>query len=150
MEETSIRALAAEESVLQNTINKIKNELGEFAQTEYEYTQISRGIDDNREIYSMLLKQREEARISLAKLERGVKIKIVSPAVVPREPVKPKKLINIALAILFGISGSLGLAFFMENMDHTIDTPNDLEKYTGLSVLGSVREIENQIKSKLL
>lgn len=144
MEETSIRALAAEERVLQKSINKTKNEISEFAQTEYEYTQISRGIDDNREIYSMLLKQREEARISLAKMERGVKIKIVSPAVTPREPVKPKKLLNIVLAIFLGISGGLGLAFFIEYFDHTINTPEDLEKYTGISVLGSVREINLQ------
>ena len=144
MEETSIRALAAEERVLNRSINKYKNELGEFAQTEYEYKQISRGIDDNLEIYSMLLKQREEARISMAKLEKGVKIKIVSPAVTPREAVRPKKLLNIALAIFLGIFGGLGVAFFIEYFDHTINTPEDLEKYTAISVLGSVREIEYQ------
>jgi len=141
MEQTAVRALAAEERVLQNSIDKTKNELREFAQTEYEFSQISRGIDDNRDIYSMLLKQREEARLSLAKLERGVKIKVVSPAVVPREPVRPKKRLNIALALFLGITGGLGLAFFMEYFDHTINTPDDLEKYTGIPVLGSIREI---------
>ncbi len=144
MEETSIRALVAEELVIQNSINKTKKELREFAKTEYEYTQISRGIDDSREIYSMLLKQREEARISLAKLGKGVKIKIISPAVTPQVPIRPKKRIYIALAIFLGISGGLGLAFVIEYFDHTINTPEDLEKNTGILFLGAVREIEHQ------
>jgi capsular polysaccharide biosynthesis protein len=66
---------------------------------------------------------------------------VVSPAVVPREPVRPKKRLNIALALFLGITGGLGLAFFMEYFDHTINTPDDLEKYTGIPVLGSIREI---------
>lgn len=142
MEEASIRALGAEENALRHSINQIKGELRELTQKEYEYSQISRGIDDNREVYSMLLKQREEARISLAKLEKGVKVKIISPAVTPTEPVKPKKALNILLAIFLGIFGGLGLAFFVEYFDHTITNPADLAKYTGLNVLGSVRETQ--------
>ena len=87
------------------------------------------------------MKQREEARISLAKLESGVKTKLISPAVVPLEPVKPRKKIYIALAILLGLLGGLGLAYLVEYFDHSIDTPAKLEKLTGLPVLGSVREI---------
>ena len=140
MEEASIRALKAEENALRNSISQIKGELSDLTQKEYEYSQISRGIDDNREVYSMLLKQREEARISLAKLQKGVKIKVISPAVAPTEPVKPKKRLNVLLAIFLGIFGGLGLAFFIEYFDHTINNPAELEKYTGMNVLGSVRE----------
>jgi uncharacterized protein involved in exopolysaccharide biosynthesis len=140
-EQTSIRALLAEERVLQNSINNIKREIRDLAQKEYELEQLSRGIEDEREIYSMLLKQREEARISLAKLERGVKIKVISPAVMSTKPVKPKKRLNIILAILLGCFGGVGLAFFKEYFDHTINTPEEIEHYTGIPVLGSVREI---------
>jgi uncharacterized protein involved in exopolysaccharide biosynthesis len=97
MEETAVRALSAEEQILTRQINKIKYEMRNLAQNEYEYNQISRGINDEREIYSMLLKQREEARLSLAKLEKGVKINMISPAIVPTAPVKPKKMLNIIL-----------------------------------------------------
>lgn len=142
MEETAISALAAEESVLKRQINKIKSEIRDLAQNEYEYSQISRGIDEKREIYSMLLKQREEARLSLAKLKMGVKIKIISPAITPREAVKPKKALNIILSIFLGLFGGLGLAFFVEYFDHTLTTPDELERFGGLPSLGSVREIE--------
>jgi succinoglycan biosynthesis transport protein ExoP len=140
-EEASIRALQAEEQVLQNSIEGIKRDIRNLAQNEYQLQQISRGIDDNREIYSMLLKQGEEARISQAKLERGVKIKVVSPAVASSDPVKPKKLLNIVLSVFLGLFGGLGLAFFIEYFDHTINTPEELERYTGIAPLGSVKGI---------
>jgi len=142
MEETAVRALRAEEQILNRQIEKIKKEIRNLAQKEYQYNQISRGIEDEREIYSMLLKQREEARLSLAKLEKGVKINRISPAIVPTEPVKPKKMLNIILAIFLGLFGGLGLAFFIEYFDHTISTPEELEKYVGIDALGSIPEIK--------
>ncbi len=142
LEETSVRALRAEERVLKQQIERIKNDIRDLAQKESEYNPISRGIDDEREIYSMLLKQREEARLSLARLKMGIKIKVISPAVTPTEPVKPKKRLNVLLAIFLGIFGGMGLAFFIDYFDHTISTPDELERHTGISALGSVREIK--------
>jgi len=143
LEETAIKALLAEERGLQNSIAEIENDIQELAQKEYEYSKLSRGINDNREIYSMLLKQREDARISLAKLEKGVKITVVSPPTIPFEPSKPKKALNIMLAIILGLFGGLGLAFMMDYFDHTVDTPEELERYAGIPVLGSIREIKS-------
>jgi uncharacterized protein involved in exopolysaccharide biosynthesis len=147
MEETAVLALQAEEQILSGQIEKIKNEIRNLAQKEYEYNQLSRGIEDEREIYSMLLKQREEARLSLAKLEKGVKIKVISPAIQPTEPVKPKKILNIVLAIFLGLFGGLGLAFFIEYFDHTINTPDELEKYVNIDALGSIPEIEIDVST---
>jgi uncharacterized protein involved in exopolysaccharide biosynthesis len=147
MEQTAVRALRAEEQILSRQIEKIKNDIRNLAQNEFEYNQISRGIADEQEIYSMLRKQREEARISLAKLDMGIKINVISPAVEPTEPIKPKKLLNIVLALFLGLFGGLGLAFFMEYFDHTINTPDELEKYVGINSLGSVPEIKMDISS---
>jgi uncharacterized protein involved in exopolysaccharide biosynthesis len=142
MEEISIRALKAEEMVLRASITKINKEIQDFAKKEYELTQLSRGIDENKEVYSMFLRQREEARISLAKNERGVKVSVISPPFVLPDPVRPQKKFNVILAVLIGLIGGLGLAFVIEYFDHSISNSADLEKYTGMNVLGSVREIE--------
>jgi len=90
----------------------------------------------------MFLRQREEARISLAKNERGVKVSVISPPFVLPDPVRPQKKFNVILAVLIGLIGGLALAFVVEYFDHSISNSADLEKYTGMNVLGSVREIE--------
>ena len=142
MEETGIRALEAEESALQSSINQITMEIRNFAGKEYEYNQISRGLEDSREVYSLLMKQREEAGISLAKLDKGVKIKIINKAYIPTDPVLPNKKLNLILAIFLGLFVGLSLAFFMEFFDHRIDSAEELEKYTGLASLGFVRDLK--------
>ncbi len=144
LEETAIRALKAEEEALQETINNLNNQIKDFAQKEYELTRLSRGIDDNREVYSMLLKQREEARISQAKLERGVKIKVISPALAPTIPIKPKKKLNVLLATILGLVSGFGLAFFIEYFDHTLNSPEEVENHLELPVWGSIRKLDNR------
>jgi len=144
MEETSIKALRAEEKVLKSSIKSLKEEIQDFAGKEYELVQLSRGIDENKEVYSMFLRQREEARISLAKLERGVKVSIISPAFISPDPVRPRKALNIILSVLMGLMGGLVLAVFAEYFDDSVSSPAELEKLTGLDVLGSIREVSVQ------
>ncbi len=140
-EETAIKALIAEERALRQSIEGIEREVSTFAQKEYEMAQISRGIDDKREVYSMLLKQREEARLSRAKLERGVKVKIISPAVAPTKPDRPRKLLNILLAVIVGLLGGFAAAFIVELNDHSVSSQEELEEITGVRALGSVRDL---------
>lgn len=144
LEETAIRALKAEEELLQDTINQLNNQIKDFAQKEYELTRLSRGIDDNLEVYSMLLKQREESRISQAKLERGVKIKVISPALAPSVPIKPKKKLNVMLALILGLVSAFGLAFFVEYFDHTLNSPEEVENHLELPVWGAIRKLSNR------
>lgn len=142
LEATAIRALKAEEDALQNAINDLNIQIREFAQKEHELTQLSRGIEDNREVYSMLLKQREESRISQAKLERGVKIKVISPALVPTVPIKPNKRLNVLLATILGLVSGLGLAFFVEYFDHTVNSPEEVESHLRLPVWGAIKTVD--------
>jgi len=142
LEETAIRALEAEERAIQNTINNINQQIRQFAQKEYELTQLSRGIEDNREVYSMLLKQREEARISQAKLERGIKIKVISPAQVPSAPFKPQRKIKVLIAIVLGLASGLGLAFLLEYFNHSLHSPEEIENQLSLPVWGSISTLK--------
>ncbi len=141
METVAIAALRSEEEALQSSIAAIKRDIQALAVQEYEFSQLSRGIDDNQQIYSMLLRQREEARISLAKMQRGVSARVISPAEAPLYPMRPRKRLNMALGLLFALFGSLSIAFLAEYFDHTVHEPAELEWRTGIPVLGSVREV---------
>ena len=141
-DELAVQALQAEEKELQAAIDKIKTEIKAFSQKEFEYNQISRGISDTEEVYSMLLRQREEARISLAKLENEVRVKTISPAIVSQDPIRPKKKLYVAFALFAGSAIGLAIILVLELLDRTIMSPEDLEKYTGLTSLGAVGEIK--------
>ncbi len=117
-EETeAIRVLKVQEGVLLASIDSTKREVRAFALKEAELSRHSRGIEETRNIYSMVLKQREEARISQEKLERGVQIRVISPAAIPLDPVRPRKRLNVAVAVVLGLVGGIGLALLTEHFE---------------------------------
>ncbi len=65
-------------------------------------------------------------------------INIASPALVPANPVKPNKQMNIAVALVLGLMVAVGLVFVLEFMDNTIKSPDDVQKHLGLAVVGSI------------
>jgi len=146
-EQTSIKALQAEKQALEHLIEKINLEVKEFSKKDFQITQLNRGIDDNRELYSLLLKQREEARLSLAKYNNDVNLKVIDPAMAPRKPVKPKKQLNIILGAILGLLSGLSMAFIMEYFNSTVNTVRELRQTTGLIVLGSVKDYQRESES---
>jgi capsular polysaccharide biosynthesis protein len=59
-------------------------------------------------------------------------------AKVPKSPIKPRPMLNIAVAAVLGIMVSLFAIFLIEQFDNTIKMPQDIEQRLGLPVLGSV------------
>jgi len=65
-------------------------------------------------------------------------ISIVDYAETPTSPVKPKKTLNLFLAIIIGLFGGTGLGFFFEYQDATVKDVEDLDKLIKWPFLGSV------------
>ncbi|MED0656393.1 Wzz/FepE/Etk N-terminal domain-containing protein [Anoxybacillus ayderensis] len=58
-------------------------------------------------------------------------------------PVKPKPLLNMAIAFVVGMMTGVGLAFLLEYLDNTIKNEQDVEKLLELPVLGAVTVIDD-------
>lgn len=65
-------------------------------------------------------------------------INVMDAAKLPEKPVKPKKVLNIAIAFFIGLMGSMGVAFMLAYMDNTIKTEEDVDKFLQLPVLGVI------------
>ncbi len=59
----------------------------------------------------------------------------------PIAPFKPDKQLNMILAIVFGLLGGTGLAFFLEYMDDTVKTKEELQKVTDVPLFGVIPNI---------
>jgi capsular polysaccharide biosynthesis protein len=68
----------------------------------------------------------------------GGDIQVMDKALVPVSPVSPNKKMNLAIAFLIGLMGSMGLAFVLEMMDRTIKTEDEVERYIGVPVIGMI------------
>jgi capsular polysaccharide biosynthesis protein len=65
-------------------------------------------------------------------------VNIIDKAEIPINPIAPTKKKNIAMAGLVGLVLSIGIIFLLEFMDNTIKTSDDVERYLGLNVIGSI------------
>lgn len=78
----------------------------------------------------------------VAQLMKVENVEIIDPAVVPMSPVKPRPVLNIAIAFVLALMIGVGLAFLLEYLDHTVKTPEDVEKFLELPVLGAIPDVE--------
>ncbi len=65
-------------------------------------------------------------------------VEIVESAIPILRPVSPNLPMNVALSILLGVMAGVGLAYFIEYMDTSVKTAEDIERYVGLPVLGLI------------
>jgi len=71
----------------------------------------------------------------------------IEPALQPEEPIRPRTLMNTALATVLGLMLAAGIVFLVEHLDDTLKTPEDVEHALGIPVLGFVAEMQYKGKS---
>lgn len=104
------------------------------------YDTLQREAESEREMYVKLLKRMKETGITG---DLGVSnIRIVDPAETPRYPIKPNKKKNIIFAVLMGMALGVGLAFFLEYLDNTVKSADDVEKYLRTTLLGVLEKVK--------
>ncbi|MGV0871969.1 polysaccharide biosynthesis tyrosine autokinase [Mycolicibacterium sp. XJ879] len=59
-------------------------------------------------------------------------------ASIPREPISPKTTRNLAMGLILGALGGIGLALLRDVLDNTVKDRQTLEDITGVGVVGSI------------
>jgi succinoglycan biosynthesis transport protein ExoP len=124
------------ESSIRRTIEEQKLEVLDLGRKAIDYGVIAGEADNNKQFYELLLKKLQEASLS-----GGINVsnaQIVDGATVPDAPIRPKRGLNVLLALVVGLMGGVFAAFFMEYMDDSIKTPEDIENVLALPFLGYV------------
>ena len=71
-------------------------------------------------------------------------IRIIDEALVPRNPIKPNKLMNTAIAGVLGVMLGVFIIFLLEFFDNTIKNEQDVEKKLGLTTIGLIPYFEGE------
>ncbi len=132
-------AQAGEQS-LKGALARQKQESLALNQKAIEYSVLQRQAESARQMYELLIKRFKETQLT-EDMKTG-NIRIVDRAEVPRFPVRPRKKLNVILAVVTGLLFGVGLAFFFEYLDNTIKVPEDLKRYVNIPFLGPVPVME--------
>jgi len=140
--EAGIQALLHEESTLRTNADAIRGQIRGLSGKELEMGKLSRGITETEELYSLLLKQREEARLSRSKKEMVVRVKIISAAAAPLSPLPSNRAAKMLIVLLLGLFAGVSLAFFLDFFDHSFKSADDVQRYLNLDLLASIRSFD--------
>lgn len=132
----SIDGLKKREETIEKAIRENEAGLKKLPGAERELAIITRSFKTNEEIYLLLLKKYEEARI--AKAATVANMDILDPAIFPLFPIKPKLMINIPLGAAIGLIFGCFLAFFQEYLDDSIKNEEDVREAVNLPVFATI------------
>lgn len=129
--------LECRREVLYRTINRYYSDEGSLSVNQREYITMTREQERLVTAYNTLLNNKEETRLSMAKVE-GQTVTVVSPASAGRNPISPRASMNYLVSVIAGLVMGIMACFMQESMDTTISTISDVEHKMNLSVLGII------------
>ena len=99
--------------------------------------------DEKRKLEQMLeLHKLLYSKISMQQMELEIPktqmVQVTDKAEPGKAPVKPNKTLNITLGLIFGLIMGVGLAFFIEYLDTSVKTIDDVERTFQAPVLGVI------------
>ena len=65
-------------------------------------------------------------------------VQVIDKAILPKTPIKPNKIMNVSISAVLGMMVGLFVVFLIEYLDNKLKTPQDIEKYLELSVIGVI------------
>ncbi|MFW5733583.1 MAG: polysaccharide biosynthesis tyrosine autokinase, partial [Oceanidesulfovibrio sp.] len=121
---------------LVKSLEKQERQVLELNKLAAEYKTLQSDAVGAREIFNMLVQRFKEASVS--EDMPTVNIHVVDAAQLPSNPVRPKTFLYLAAAAFFGLLLGLGLVFFLEYLDNTLKTPEDVKRWLATPFLGVI------------
>lgn len=88
----------------------------------------------------------ETAEVFMKTVKEKMKVEnvqVIDRAQEPEKPIKPRPKLNMAIAGVLGFMISIFIIFLIEYLDSTIKTPDDVEKYLDLPIIGTIPNVED-------
>lgn len=135
-------AARTREEGLRARVDGLKSEFLDLRRRSIQYNVYQQEVDTNRVLYDGLLQRFKEIGVA-----GGVgvnNISIVDPADVPQKPSSPNIPLILLLSLGTGLVIGVALAFGLEQLDDAISNPGELQRLTGLPLLGSVPVVADE------
>ncbi|HDZ2275452.1 TPA: polysaccharide biosynthesis tyrosine autokinase [Klebsiella pneumoniae] len=134
-EHPTYKALMEKRHILQEEKTKLNKRVSGMPATQQEVLRLSRDVESGRAVYLQLLNRQQE--LNIAKSSAIGNVRIIDNAVTETKPVKPKKILVVAIGLIFGLFVSVGLVLLRVFLRRGIESPEQLEDI-GINVYASV------------
>jgi capsular exopolysaccharide synthesis family protein len=134
---STVKSLKAALDAQTTTVEAAIQKDAEEAEHGQPYWELKRKLENMLELHKLL-----EAKITSEKTDLEIPktsmVTIIDQAQPGKSPVRPNKTLNIILGIVIGMVVGVGLAFFIEYLDTSVKTIDDVERALQTPVLGVI------------
>lgn len=147
---TNIAAVDTRIGSLQALISDQKQRMERIQGNKAQYSDITRDMEVNKQIYDDLLKRREKARVSMhLDVEgQGLNYRINESAQYPLAPSGPKFFQFAAVGLFLGILAPFGAVAGLLQVDPRVRVKSQLEEEVGLPVLVEIPKIRTPFEKR--
>ncbi len=134
--ETKYHQAAQREDALRKSFNQQKSDTVSQNEAAINYRILQQEIETNKGLLNNLLQRSKENDVVLA--GRPNNISVVDYAIVPDFPVGPARMRTVMLAFVLSLALGIALALFLEYLDDTVHSTEDVEKILRLPALAVI------------
>jgi succinoglycan biosynthesis transport protein ExoP len=135
--DAQVKSEKASLDLLTGTVQDAVTKDREEAERGQPYWEAKRNLESTIEFHKLLQAKIESDRLDL-QLPKTSMVEILDQAKPGIAPVRPNKTLNIILGIVVGLVVGVGLAFFIEYLDTSVKTIDDVERAFQAPVLGVI------------
>ncbi|VXC77254.1 Putative tyrosine-protein kinase EpsB (fragment) [Burkholderia sp. 8Y] len=117
-------------------INRIAQETASLPPLEQNVLGLQRDVQVNSALYTSLMNTYEQLRVVSA--GKTGNARVVDMAVVPEQPLWPKRSFVVLVSLLFGLFCGIVAALCRRHLFDAVNDPSEIEETTGLRVFASV------------
>ena len=143
--EMEIKALHEDRLQLESDMEEYQIRIENAPIVEKELSALTRDYENLKRKYAEISNKLMSSELvqEMEGKEKGDRFNITSPAYLPIEPSKPNRLMIIVLSFALAIGISTAFVAFLEYIDDSIKTSNQLKQLTNLPVFSAISYIEN-------
>ncbi|MDP6520217.1 MAG: polysaccharide biosynthesis tyrosine autokinase [Planctomycetota bacterium] len=137
---SQVSGLGARIAAVTTKVEDLDERLGELPQEQLRLAAASRNLLTHSEIVAFLQKSLQQTKITAAATSAAAVL--IDPAVPPTERAFPRSTMFMALGLILGLLLGCAAAFVANALQAALHTEAEVERASGLSVLGSVPDFE--------
>jgi polysaccharide biosynthesis transport protein len=111
------------------------------------YRIIQQEIETNKQLLDGLLQRSKENDVVLAGTPNN--IYVADYAITPDYPIGPQRLRSVVLALLLSLAGGVGLSIFLEYMNDSVRSTEDVDRWLRLPSMGVIPAVGGFSKRRL-
>jgi succinoglycan biosynthesis transport protein ExoP len=134
---SQVVAFKARVDAMDEQLAKGRKTVAEEAAKARPYYAIKRDLETQERVRDALMLRARQEEVDAA-IPTSSSVQVIDDAEPGLAPVRPNLTLNLALGIVVGLVMGVGLAFFIEYLDTSVKTIDDVERSLGCAVIGVI------------